>query len=684
VYANGVATLNDGLFQNNTSSGSASGGGGLYAQSTLALTGTQFLGNTANNAGGGAYAFGAVTLNGGLFQNNTSTGSDDSDGGGGLYAGSSTLALTGTQFLSNTTNGSGGGVRVEGATTLNGGLFQNNKSSGFTRGGGGLYAQSTLALTGTQFINNTAARDGGGAYAFGAATLTGGHFENNISSNTGGGLYAGSTLALTSTQFHNNESFVAGGVFAAGATTLNGGLFKNNYSFGSSGTGGGAGGGGMMAASTLALTATQFIGNRAVINGGGVSVYGAATLNGARFENNISERIGGGGVYARSTLMLSGTTFISNTALTGGGLYLIASPAPSRIVNSLFARNRAGTGDAMVLLDSFGAGGRVEVIHTTVASPTLSGGTAIVVGTGTAHLTNTLIANHTAGISQTGSAIVHENYTLFAGNTADKLGTINSGPNSFSGNAGFADETSDNYRLTFASAANDVAVNAGLTTDLDGSPRPTFGGFDIGAFEFQGPNNAPTANAGAPQTVLVDSAVTLNGGGSFDPDNHAITFAWTQVSGPAVLLSSSTAVAPFFTAPPTAGTLVFRLIVTDPFGLPSTPSDVTITVNNNAPTAEAGPAQTVQTGRPVALDGLGSFDPDNQSITFAWTQVGGPTVTLSSNTAAEPTFTAPAVTSPATLTFELVVTDAGGVSSAPSQVEIAVAPNQVMLPVVLR
>jgi hypothetical protein len=156
------------------------------------------------------------------------------------------------------------------------------------------------------------------------------------------------------------------------------------------------------------------------------------------------------------------------------------------------------------------------------------------------------------------------------------------------------------------------------------------------------------------------------------------------VSGATVLLSSSTAVAPFFTAPASGGPLVFRLIVTDQFGLPSAPSDVTITVNNNAPVAEAGPAQTVKASAPAALDGLGSFDPEDQSITFAWTQVSGPAVTMSSNSAAEPAFTAPAVTSPATLVFQLVVMDAGGLSSTPSQVEITVMPNQVAVPIAVR
>ena len=42
-------------------------------------------------------------------------------------------------------------------------------------------------------------------------------------------------------------------------------------------------------------------------------------------------------------------------------------------------------------------------------------------------------------------------------------------------------------------------------------------------------------------------------------------------------------------------------------------------------------------GAVVTLDATGSTDPENQTLSYTWTQVAGPSVTLSSPTSASPT-----------------------------------------------
>jgi|GEM_PF-3300047 len=93
--------------------------------------------------------------------------------------------------------------------------------------------------------------------------------------------------------------------------------------------------------------------------------------------------------------------------------------------------------------------------------------------------------------------------------------------------------------------------------------------------------------------------------------------------------------------------------------------------NNLPPTADAGPDQVVNADVMVTLDGTGSNDPDGSIASYNWQQLSGSAVTLSSATAAQPTFTAPHTGT--SLVFGLVVADNNGVQSTQDTVTIAVS-----------
>ncbi|MBE9580321.1 MAG: tandem-95 repeat protein [Proteobacteria bacterium] len=145
--------------------------------------------------------------------------------------------------------------------------------------------------------------------------------------------------------------------------------------------------------------------------------------------------------------------------------------------------------------------------------------------------------------------------------------------------------------------------------------------------------------------TLTYSAGNLPTGSSFDADTQS--FAWTPGYG-------------------SAGNYTVTFTVTDS-GTPaqSDSEQVTITVGdvNRPPTADAGDEQSVDEGDTVTLDGSGSFDPDG-TISYSWSQQAGPTTTLSDASAVRPSFTAPDVEEDgATLSFQLTVTDNGGLES---------------------
>lgn len=284
-------------------------------------------------------------------------------------------------------------------------------------------------------------------------------------------MYAGSALILTGTQFlSNTAALYGGGALLVGAATLNGGLFQSNT---------GAFGGGLLAGSTLTLTGTRLLSNTASSDGGGAYAYGAATLNGGLFRNNAVAG-NGGGLLAGNTLALTGTQFIGNAAGTdGGGLYLNTDTANTKqVVNALFARNRAAGNGAAIFVNA----APFNLIHTTIVSPTApSGGTqAVYVLSGTAYVTNTLIASHTVGIQQAGGTVTEWN-TLYAGVGAPRVGAVATS-GSLTGTAAFVNPAADDYHLMATSAAVDAGTPPipNVTTDFDGDDRPQQGGYDIG------------------------------------------------------------------------------------------------------------------------------------------------------------------------------------------------------------
>jgi hypothetical protein len=92
--------------------------------------------------------------------------------------------------------------------------------------------------------------------------------------------------------------------------------------------------------------------------------------------------------------------------------------------------------------------------------------------------------------------------------------------------------------------------------------------------------------------------------------------------------------------------------------------------SNAAPVAHAGPDQTVNKGTLVTLDGSASSDRDDDPLTYFWTAPAG--ITLSSDMASKPTFTAPEVGVDTSYKFFLLVNDGTVMSANPDTVMVTV------------
>ncbi len=179
-------------------------------------------------------------------------------------------------------------------------------------------------------------------------------------------------------------------------------------------------------------------------------------------------------------------------------------------------------------------------------------------------------------------------------------------------------------------------------------------------------NLPPIANAGHDLAIsLPKDSVVLDGRASTDPDGHIIRFKWSKIAGPVSFsiltdTESTTVVKGLI-----IGSYSFELEVEDNEGqLDKDTIQVLVeeVPTNHPPVAVAGADINIITpASAVSLNGTASWDPDNNIAGYAWTKIAGPsTVSIPDPVNAQ---TEAANLQEGEYFFELVVTDAGGLSS---------------------
>ncbi len=179
---------------------------------------------------------------------------------------------------------------------------------------------------------------------------------------------------------------------------------------------------------------------------------------------------------------------------------------------------------------------------------------------------------------------------------------------------------------SFVAPAGPTSLTFSLTV-ADGSisSRP-----DTVTVNVPGSDSTPTAVASAAETTSSGATVTLNGSASSDPNNLPLKYTWTQLSGPAASLSSTSTATPTFVAPPGPASLTFSLVVSN--GTESSaPAMVTVGVNavnageaNLALLATAtASSESTANGQTAsrAIDGVISGYPEDP--TAEWATEGG-------------------------------------------------------------
>jgi hypothetical protein len=366
---------------------------------------------------------------------------------------------------------------------------------------------TSVTLEGFTVARGMVIGDGGGLYASGLAlTLRAMTFMSNVITSTeycwgAGAFVEGGTLLVEASTFRRNWGFGTSSSYGGGiaishtlTTTVAGCQFEDNDTwFGCGVDVVGAG----RSQTRFTLTGSTFVNNGRGYSGnpcsGGYAVAIEVSNAHARIEGNTirgsygSNDYGAVAVFA-SDLTLTGNLIIDNNSGRTAALYL-HSVNPFAVTNNVIAANRmssAGSPAVRVI------GGSGQFVHNTIACN--EGGPGLLIDSGaTVWLTDTIIVSHTLGISVSAGSTVTMEGTLWGSgpwaNGTDQAGggAITTGAVNVRGDPAFVDPAGRDYHIGSFSAAIDAGVNAGVSVDMDGDPRPCGSGYDIGADEYCGP-----------------------------------------------------------------------------------------------------------------------------------------------------------------------------------------------------
>ena len=227
-----------------------------------------------------------------------------------------------------------------------------------------------------------------------------------------------------------------------------------------------------------------------------------------------------------------------------------------------------------------------------------------------------------------------------------------------------------------AAAAGNYVLQIKESTTIDGVVVTSTGAV-VATIETPAVYNQYQVSAGPLQTVTTGSTVSLAGAVTGTTPTAGLTYQWTQLSGPSVILFGATSLTPQFTAT-TAGTYAFQLTSTSGDAVPqviSAQTQVTVaTPVVNAPffSVSAGDAQTVALNATTFLKGqVAAGVPAPTNLTYSWTQTGGPAVVLANPSAPTASFIP---TAAGAYTFTFSASSAGVTESSTAVVTVAPAP----------
>jgi len=378
--------------------------------------------------------------------------------------------------------------------------------------GGAVYANNASpVITDCRILSSSAQFGGGVAFYYGAPTLGNSVVLTNTASRGGGGLFL----------YHSPATIVGNTVVTNTATGTNlydggGGIYLDN--------------------SAATILGNAVLDNHGAFRGGGLFLYeSSAALHGNTIQENRVYGEGGGAFLLMSAADFDANMIVSNAATNYGGGLIVVGSAPFTLTNNFFAWNITQGGPAALFVSGCIPPGcptsiasQGTSLHNTFVENHSMAPWMIGVGTGSGPAATVAFTNTIIGMP--GGIWVDSVGSVMVDTTLWHIGLQGSGltvggPGTIISSTHLYDVVPPEPHLYPGSAAIDAGANAGVTTDIDGDPRPNDLGYDIGADEFYCFAPAGVTIPGPP-TGITGTVYTFTATVSPPTTTLPITFRW--------------------------------------------------------------------------------------------------------------------------------------------------------------
>jgi hypothetical protein len=341
----------------------------------------------------------------------------------------------------------GGAVRFMGGTAVvaNCEIHSNSVGGSIDFGlGGAIYADGCAVDIRDNYIHDNAATQGGGICLRGCSGSVAGNTISGNSLNTSPQLRAGGGIAV----FESTGLTLVGNIVTGNTRVTEGaGIYVQN-------------------SAGVTIAGGAISGNAASFSGGGAALKNAtAVVDGVEFNGNTSGAIGGAlSATEASDATVKNSSFLSNIALIGGGLYAGGGDCFTR--HSLFVGNNGSSSGGAMVISGVETG---DVTGNTLDSNTSAGAGGILIGSSAIGVYNNIVANTTGtGIVASGTPPAVSYNLAWNNSGGDYTGCV-PGVGSLSGDPLFIDPQANDYHLGLHSPAIDAGIPGPLFEDPDGS-----------------------------------------------------------------------------------------------------------------------------------------------------------------------------------------------------------------------